>query len=42
MVQCEPMTLNVNEVCFEEEQGIPNTREKSRESQSVLNDVDEA
>ena len=26
----EPVTLDVNEVCFKEEQDIPNTREKSR------------
>ena len=33
--QYEPVSLDVNEVCFEEEQDIPNTREKSRKSQSV-------
>ena len=26
----EPVTLDVNKVCFKEEQDIPNTREKSR------------
>ena len=31
----EPESLNANEVCFEEEQDIPNTREKSRKSQNV-------
>ena len=30
----EPVSLYVNEVCFEEEQDIPNTREKSRKRQS--------
>ena len=29
----EPVSLDVNEVCFEEEQDIPNTREKLRKSQ---------
>ena len=29
------MSLDVNKVCFDEEQDIPNTREKSRKSQSV-------
>ena len=33
--QYEPVSLDVNEVCFEEEQDIPNTREKSRKSESV-------
>ena len=33
--QYEPGSLDVNEVCFEEEQDIPNTSEKSRKSQSV-------
>ena len=33
--QYEPVSLDVNEVCFEEEQDIPNMREKSRKSQSV-------
>ena len=33
--QYELVSLHVNEVCFEEEQDIPNTREKSRKSQSV-------
>ena len=31
----EPVTLDVNEACFDEEQDIPNTREKSRKSQSI-------
>ena len=33
--QYEPGSFDVNEVYFEEEQDIPNTREKSRKSQSV-------
>ena len=33
--QHEPANLDVNEICFEERQDIPNTREKSRKSQSV-------
>ena len=33
--QYEPVSLDVNEKCFEEEQDIPNTSEKSRKSQSV-------
>ena len=32
--QYEPLSLVINEVCFEEEQDIPNTREKSRKSKS--------
>ena len=31
--QYEPLSLDVNKVCFEED--IPNTREKSRKRQSV-------
>ena len=31
----EPVSLDVNKVCFEEEQDIPNTYEKSRKSQSI-------
>ena len=38
--QYEPVSLDVNEVCFEEEQDIPNTREKSRKVKALLNDVD--
>ena len=34
-LQYEPLSLAVNEVCFEEEQDIPNVCEKSRKSQSV-------
>ena len=30
--QYKPISLDVNEVCFKEEQNIPNTREKSRKS----------
>ena len=33
--QYEKVSLDANEVCFEEEQDIPNTREKSRINQSV-------
>ena len=33
--QYESVSLDVNEVCFEEKQDIPNTREKSRKSQNV-------
>ena len=31
----EPLSLDVNKVCFDEEQDIPNTREKSRKRQSL-------
>ena len=34
-LQYEPVILDVNEVCFEKVQDIPNTREKFRKSQSV-------
>ena len=34
-LQYEPVSLNIKEVCFEEEQDIPNIREKPRKSQSV-------
>ena len=37
--QYGPVNLE-NEVCFEEEQDIPNIREKSRKSKSVVNGVD--
>ena len=30
----EPVSLDVNEACFEEEKNIPNTRKKSRKCQS--------
>ena len=33
--QYEPVSLDIAKVCFEEEQDIPNIREKSRKSQSV-------
>ena len=33
--QYEPVSLDVNKICIDEEQDIPNTREKSRKSQSV-------
>ena len=33
--QYEPVTLDVNEVCSEEEQDIPKRRKKTRKSQSV-------
>ena len=29
------MSLDINEICFEEEQDTPNKREKSRKSQNV-------
>ena len=31
----EPVSLDVNEVCFEEEHDIPNTRGKSRKIQGI-------
>ena len=34
--QYEPVSLCVNEVCFEEEHDIPNTREKSRKSRWMV------
>ena len=33
--QYEPVSLDMNGVCFEEEQDIPNTRQNSRKNQSV-------
>ena len=33
--QYEPVSLDVNEVCFEGEHDIPNTREKSRKIQGI-------
>ena len=33
--QYEPASLDVNEACFDVEQDIPDTREKSRKRQSV-------
>ena len=33
--QYETVSLDVKKVCFNEEQDIPNTREKSRKSQRV-------
>ena len=36
----QPVNLNVNEICFEEEQGISNTRDKSRTVKALLNDAD--
>ena len=38
--QYETVSLDENEVCFEEEQDIPNTREKSRKIKALLNGVD--
>ena len=32
---CKLVSLDVNKICFEEVQDVPNTREKSRKSQSV-------
>ena len=34
--QYEPVSLDVHEVCFEEEQDLRNTGEKSRKSQSIV------
>ena len=34
-LQYEPVKLDVNEVCFDEEQDISNTCEKSKEDQNV-------
>ena len=31
----EPVSLFLNKVCFDEEEDIPNTREKSRKCQSI-------
>ena len=31
----KPASLNVREICFDEKQDIPKTREKSRKSQSI-------
>ena len=39
-LQYEPVSSDVNEVCFEEEQDIPHTREKSVKRQALLNDLD--
>ena len=33
--QYEPVSLDVNKVCFKEEQDIPNTFEEPRKSQGV-------
>ena len=33
--QYEPVSLEVNKVCFDQEQYIPNTREKSRKNPRV-------
>ena len=38
--QYEQVSLDENEDCFQEEQYTPNTREKSRKSQALLNGVD--
>ena len=34
--QYEPVSLDVHEVCFEEEQDLRNIGEKSRKSQSIV------
>ena len=34
-VKHEPVGLDLNKVCFDEERDIPNTREKSRKSRRV-------
>ena len=36
----QPVNLDVNEICFEEEQDISNTRDKSRTVKALLNDAD--
>ena len=37
----EPVSLDVKKVCFEEEEDIPNTREKiKKKSKALLNGVD--
>ena len=38
--QYEPVSLDVNKVCFDEKQDIPNTREKSEKVKVLLNSVD--
>ena len=38
--QYEPVNLDVTKSYFEVEQDIPNTREKSRKVQAILNGVD--
>ena len=38
-VQYEPVSLNVNEDCFEEER-VPNMDEKSRKNQNVIKRCD--
>ena len=35
LFQHEPVSVNVNKLCFDEEQDIPNVLEKTRKSQSV-------
>ena len=31
----EPVSLDIDQVCFDKEQGIPNSRERSRKMKSV-------
>ena len=38
--QYEPVSLDVNEVCYEEEQDIPNTRKNQGKLKALLNGVD--
>ena len=38
--QYEPVSLDVNKVCFDEKQDIPNKREKSEKVKVLLNSVD--
>ena len=34
-LQFEPVSLDVNEICYDEKHSIPNVGEKSRKSQSI-------
>ena len=36
----KPVNLDVNEVCFEEGQNIPNSSQKSKKIQALLSGVD--
>ena len=36
----EPVSVDVNKFCFEEEQDIPNTHKNQRKVKALLNDVD--
>ena len=39
-IQYEPVSLDVNKLCFEEEQNIPKTHGKSKKVKALLNGVD--